>query len=374
MTAAFLPGLELAAAFYAEVLAPALADVPHAAARVGPGSDVLGYDDARSTDHGWGPRAQIFVDAADVGRAERAVAAALPETFRGWPVFFGWDDVPTTAHVETTTLAAWCEAHLGFDATRGASVDDWLATPQQALLEATAGAVFHDGLGVVDGGAAPGSSAGRGRARGDLGRLRASLAWYPDAVWRCVLAAQWRRIAQEEAFVGRAAEVGDELGARLVTARLARDVVRLCFLLERKWAPYTKWLGTAFSRLPIADVVGPSLAAALDGRTAAAREDALLAALVAVGAKQNALGLVAPIDATPRRFHARPFRVIGAQRFADALGASIVDEALRARADVGAIDQLVDSTDATSSPSRVRRIGLATLDVDSPAVRAPARR
>jgi hypothetical protein len=52
--AEFVPGVELARAFYQEVVAPRLGGVRHSAARLGPGSDVLGYDTARSTDHDWG--------------------------------------------------------------------------------------------------------------------------------------------------------------------------------------------------------------------------------------------------------------------------------------------------------------------------------
>jgi hypothetical protein len=33
----------------------------HSAARLGEGSEVLGFDTKRSTDHDWGPRLQIFL-------------------------------------------------------------------------------------------------------------------------------------------------------------------------------------------------------------------------------------------------------------------------------------------------------------------------
>ena len=52
---------------------------------------------------------------------------------------------------------------------------------------------------------------------GQLGRVRALLAWFPPQVHRWLLACQWERIAQEEAFVGRAAQAGDDLGSRLIT-------------------------------------------------------------------------------------------------------------------------------------------------------------
>jgi hypothetical protein len=48
----FIPAAELSRAFYAEVVRPLLGDRPHGAALLGWGSDVLGYDTERSTDHG----------------------------------------------------------------------------------------------------------------------------------------------------------------------------------------------------------------------------------------------------------------------------------------------------------------------------------
>ncbi len=229
----FVRGLELAGLFYADVVRPLLEGRAHVAARIGPGSDVLGFDTERSTDHGWGPRLHVFVAASDVETTRAAVDSGLPETFRGWPVRFGWDAIETRHHVQISTLTSWLEDQLGFDPQKGIAIARWLATPQQLLLEVTAGAVFHDPERV-------------------LGRLREKLAWYPDDVWLWLMACQWRRIGQEEAFVGRTAEVGDELGSRVVAARLVRDLMRLCFLQERRYAPYGKWLGTSFRGLPTA--------------------------------------------------------------------------------------------------------------------------
>jgi hypothetical protein len=213
----FLPGVELARALYAEVIAPLVHDVPHAAARMGWGSDVLGYDTERSTDHGWGPRVQLFVRAEDVDEVAARVERGLPEDFRGWPARFGWHDVPVQHHVDVVPLEKWLDDRLGLDPRRGVDLIDWLALPQQLLLETTSGAVFHD-------------------PEGELSDFRGRLSWYPDELWFWLLACQWRRVDQEEPFVGRTAEVGDELGSRVLAARLARDLVRLCFLLERRYA------------------------------------------------------------------------------------------------------------------------------------------
>jgi hypothetical protein len=52
----FTPGTELSGAFYRDAVRPLLGGRPHAAALLGWGSEVLGLDTPRSTDHGWGPR------------------------------------------------------------------------------------------------------------------------------------------------------------------------------------------------------------------------------------------------------------------------------------------------------------------------------
>lgn len=334
----FVPGLELARAFYDEHVRPLLADVPHSAALLGWGSEVLGFDTARSTDHGWGPRLQLFVGRRDVGRARAAIDGGIPNEFRGWPTPFGWDGTPVSHHVEIVPLERWLEDLLGFDPSQGVSLRDWLTTPQQVLLEVTRGAVFHDGLGRLE-------------------PVRAALAWYPDEVWLWLLACQWRRIDQEEPFVGRAAEVDDELGSRVVAARLVRDVMRLCFLLERRYAPYSKWLGSAFRRLEAHAALEAALASALAATDYAAREAALAEALEAAAARHNALGITAAVDPSVRLFHGRPYRVLGSGRFVEACLERVADGRLRDLPLVGAVDQWVDSTDVLSYPGVFQRAG-----------------
>jgi hypothetical protein len=86
--------------------------------------------------------------------------------------------------VDILELGEWCEDMIGFDPRAGVGWLDWLATSSHQLAEVTGGEVFHDGL-------------------GELGPIRTALTWYPHDVWLYVLTSQWRRIAQEEAFVGR---------------------------------------------------------------------------------------------------------------------------------------------------------------------------
>lgn len=87
VTRSFLPGLELAELFHADVMAPileaALEQVPYSAARIGWGSEVQGYDTARSTDHAWGPRMQVFL-ARGGFRARAGDLDALLDRESGW--------------------------------------------------------------------------------------------------------------------------------------------------------------------------------------------------------------------------------------------------------------------------------------------------
>jgi hypothetical protein len=334
----FASGLELSRAFYSEVVAPAIDGERHSAARLGQGSEVLGFDTPRSTDHGWGPRLQLFVEPGKTDEVVATLERRLPETFRGWPVRFGWDDVAVSHHVETYTIDGWLARRIGLERPVDLGPINWLATPQQLLLEATAGEVFHDGL-------------------GELNQVRRSLAWYPKDIWLWLLACQWQRIGQEEAFVGRTAEVGDEIGSRLVAGRLTRDLIRLCFLLERRYAPYMKWLGSAFARLDASKEVGPALERALGANNYGARERALGEAYEAVATRHNRLGLTDPVDPTVRPYYSRPFQVIGATRFVDACKAKVNDRLLRSLPLFGGIDQLADSTDmATPDAARAARV------------------
>lgn len=337
MSAAFVPGIELNAGFYRDVIGPGLGEIPHAAALLGWGSDVLGYDDARSTDHGWGPRLKLFVAPDDVARAADRIEELLPKAYAGWQVRFGWEGLPDKHFVEVNALSDWVVDQVGVDALHPLTSIDWLLMPQQQLLGVVGGAVYAD-------------------PQGELGRLRETLGWYPDPMWRWLLACQWTRISQEEAFVGRSADAGDDLGSAVLAGRIVRELIRLAFLQQRRYAPYSKWLGTAFSRLAGAGELMPVLGRALSAPGYAEREEALVTAYEHLARAQNDLGLHEPVDPTARNYFGRPFRVLHADRFADALIATVDDPLLTALPQVGSVDQWIDSTDVLSASGRTSEL------------------
>jgi hypothetical protein len=346
----FVKGLELSRLFFEEALRPVLAaEFPalrYAAAMLGTGSEVFGFDTEMSADHGWGPRVDLFLEEEDYEAAREAVRETLgrklPHRFRGYPTSFTEPDPsdngtqhlelrdagPVNHKVELMTPRGFFLNYLAFDIHHEIEPADWLTFPEQKLRTVASGAVFHDDIGLEE--------------------LRRRFAYYPRDVWLYLLAAGWARVGQEEHLMGRAGLVGDEIGSALIGARLVRDLMRLCFLMERTYAPYPKWFGTAFMRLDCAAALSPHLRAALSAETWRERERHLADAYRVVAEKHNSLGLTEPLPTEPRDFFGRPFKVIELHGFASSLLARIEDERVRrvaARRPIGSVDQFSDSTD-----------------------------
>ena len=346
-------GLELSRRFYFEAVRPVIERrfprLEHAAALIGSGSEVLGFDDDVSTDHHWGPRVQLFIrDLAPAAEVDRVLAEELPVSFAGFSTHFGEPDEhgvrllaparsgPVAHRVELLTVREFFGDELGFDALAPITAADWLAAPSHVLLELTAGEVFADPI-------------------GELAAARAALEWYPHDVWLVVMAGHWRRVSQLEHFVGRTGSRGDDVGSRLLAADLVRDLMRLGFLHERRYAPYPKWLGTAYAALGRPEA--PALAAALAAPDWRRREQALADAYRHVAESHNQLAATEPVDPEPREFYGRGFLVLFADRFVDALRAAIQDEHVRAiDHDAGAIDSVSDNTDVLTRPCVRRRL------------------
>jgi hypothetical protein len=220
---------------------------------------------------------------------------------------------------------------------------DWLVMPQQHLLHVTAGEIFHDGVGLAS--------------------LRTELAFYPDDVWLYLLAGEWARIAEEEHLMARAGYVGDEVGARLLAASLVRTMMRLCFLMERRYAPYPKWFGSAFRRLACGPECHPLMNAVLTSEGWQARDRALTQAFEVLARMHNRMSLTAPMPETASRFYERPFHVMAFHGFARALAERIESpegRALLGRRGIGSIDTWTGSTDLLESVTE-RRDALRAL-------------
>jgi hypothetical protein len=331
----FVPGIELCRQFYEQAVRPVLdasfPGLPHSAALLGRGSEVLGFDDAMSRDHNWEPRVLLFLRDDDHARhgalVDETLRAKLPARFRGQPTDYG-----------VVTVRGYVLDHLGIDITRDLDARDWLACNEQHLGMLTGGAVYHDEVG--------------------LQAVRDRFAYYPHDVWLYLLLAGWWRVHPEANLVGRTGYVGDELGSALIGSRLVVDLMRLCFLMERTYAPYAKWFGTAFARLSCGPELSPLLWRVLRAETWQERENALLAAYEKVAAMHNALGITPPVPTEVFRLWDRPFRVLWGD-FPGALRAQITDPTVKSIADrwpAGGIDHVRELLVRPRDHDRLRRV------------------
>jgi len=160
----FLPGLDLSEAFYKEAVKPLIdehfPELEYSAVRIGPGSDVLGFDTAQSMDHDWGPKLQIFVKESDYSSIKEELDSILrenlPTEIRGFPTNFilyesgsiGMSPVesgPINHGVTINTVGGFFIEYLGFNPMEDLRIIDWLVLPQQILLSIANGRVFYDG-------------------------------------------------------------------------------------------------------------------------------------------------------------------------------------------------------------------------------------
>ena len=359
----FIPGLQLSELFYWEEFRPILErnfpGLAHSAALIGYGSDVLGYDTPVSRDHMWGPRLVLFLPVEDYEKTSQAVNEVLrqelPVRFHGYSTHFSKPNpadngVRVSEDIETgpvehlisidTIPDYWHKSGM-IDPQRDPTVTEWLTIPQQQLLEWTAGKVFHDDLGLEE--------------------VRKKFAWYPQDIWLYLLASQWAQLAEIEAFVGRTWQLGDALGSQLVATQIVDYLMKLCFLMERRYAPYAKWLGTAIKELHCYPELQQLLVGILTAPDYPQREPWLVKAYVRVAELHNALQITPPIDVRTRTYsgwhvynaeqcelalddpkNTRPHQVIFAGRFVDAIRGEIRDpEVLALRPNLGSVSQFL---------------------------------
>ncbi len=354
---AFIPGLQLSRMFYEEAVRDILdrnfPDMPHSAALIGFGSDVIGFDNAMSTDHMWGPRMILLLQEDEYERLSPRVDAALreqlPVSFHGYSTHFGGADEigvrlatfiekgPVDHLIEISTLRQYVRNYTGWDPAEPLTVLDWLTFEEHKLLALTAGDVFHDDLGLND--------------------LRSRLAYYPHEVWLYIMASQWANIAEMAPFVGRTGHVGDEAGSRILAASQMRLLMGLFFQQERRYAPYSKWFGSAFNRLPCAAELLPWMTRAFDATTWQEREAALNPIYEYAARRHNQLGLTPPLPDQVSPFYSRPYQVIHAELFTAALLAEIKDPQLCAiPVPIGSVNQFITSVDALTRPELVRKL------------------
>jgi hypothetical protein len=337
----FVKGMEVAETFFVECIRPHidrhLPDLKYSAALIGSGSEVLGFDTEMSSDHDWGQRVMILVDEDDPHDVASTLKAVLGEN--------QW--------VQVYTIRDYLIGYLGYDIAHPLTPVDWLTLPQQKLRTLIAGRIFHDDLG--------------------LSSVLSRFDYYPHDLWLYMLACAWTRIEQEEHLTGRAGFVGDELGSSIIASRLVRDIMRLCFLMEKQYAPYAKWFGSAFMQLSCAPGLQPHLLSVVHGTDWETRQAHLATSYGVIAKMHNALGITEPLSCEPMQFYTRPFTVISMGRFSAAILNAIHDPQVKRIAEsrpIGNIDLFSDSTDMLEDAGRRKAVAGLYLTVEGHAMRA----
>ncbi len=353
----FIPGLQLSERFYIGIVKGLIEteflDLKYSAGLIGSGSEILGFDTAQSTDHHWGPRVMIFLQPKDIRKKKMIsdfLSNNLPPTFLGYSTHFGKPDEigvqllsksnkgqPINHRVEIQTVKSFFRKYLQIDPNKHLHVYDWLILSEQKLRTIKYGKFFHDQL--------------------NLSYFKEKLSYFPKDIWLYMMAAEWMKISQEESFVGRTGDVSDELGSKIIGSRLVQSVMRLCFLMEKEYTPYSKWFGTAFSTLKCAKKLSPVLDKVLASKKWTSREKHLAKSYKIIAQMHNDLKITKPLKIEVSNFHGRPYQVIHGEIFAIEIKKKIKDPAVKNISSyIGSVNQLSQTVDLLENDSLLNKL------------------
>ena len=242
-----MKAVDVSRGFVGEVLVPAVErKFPELTRRMacgmlGTGSDTVGLDDEFSQDHHWGVRANIVLSDEDHRAHGRKLLNYLkkemPPQHQGLQINF-----PKLMR-DGVTVESIGHYFLCFAKMKKPPVDEmqWFKTTESDLFHLSTGQVFHD-------------------PAGEFTRRREAFAYYPDNIWKKRIADWCLYFAgsQSPYNVHRCARRGDHVAATMFFALAVRRALELGFLLNRRYAPYIKWLPRLFRTLPrLANRVDP---------------------------------------------------------------------------------------------------------------------
>ena len=353
----FIKGLELCQSFFNEIAKPILEEnfpnLQYTAGLIGYGSDVLGFDDITSTDHMWGPRFYLFINDNDKYLANeimKVFAKRLPYTYKGYSVNFSQPDLNDNG-VRVPELIESGEVHplifiksineflyeyLGICELEKMDVLDWLSLSEHKLLALTSGKLFVDMLNIKT--------------------KFEPIKYYPNDVKLYLIASQWSLIAEEQAFVKRCGSRGDDMGSRIICSRIIERLMRLCFLYCDKYAPYSKWFGTAFDGLTISEEIKKEIKLSLSENDLLVRELHLVNAQALAGHLHNSTGITDKVHIQIQSYFNRDIKVIFADKFVGVIKSKLVHSPLYNIPLFGTLHQAGNFTTLTENNKYIENI------------------
>lgn len=210
---------------------------------VGYGSECLGFDDEISTDHDYGPSFCIWLPREVYIKCEKEMQAAydaLPKEFMGCAARV--EEEQGKGRVGVLCLEDFYLEILGRESVPEAP-EEWFALSEAALATATNGAVFADPCGKFT------------AIREGL------LSYYPREVWLKKLAESLARAAQAGQYnYARAMKRGERIAAELALTEFVKETMQIVYLLNKKYAPFYKWMHRGMKELAVGSEIGDMLA------------------------------------------------------------------------------------------------------------------
>ena len=221
----------------------------------GDGSECLGFDDALSRDHDWGPSFCIWLTSEDYvtfGQELQRAYDALPGEFAGFParrVFAGGE-----GRVGVLRIADFYRQFIGM-ARAPESIVEWSQLPENFLAKATNGAVFSDPL-------------------GKFSEIRnALLRYYPEDVRLKKIAVRAATMAQSGQYnYPRCLKRGERVAATCALGEFVQAACSMVYLLNHRYRPFYKWAHRGLRELPILSGVHQRLTDLCTARDGAAAQ------------------------------------------------------------------------------------------------------
>lgn len=239
-----MKGLELSERYYEaygkEMLArfPAL-DREYAAGLVGRGSECFGFDDEISRDHDYGPSFCVWLRRDVYERYGRKVQEAyekMPAEFLGVPGRVM--EETGRGRVGVLCLEDFYYGLLGTEHVPETNAE-WMRLKDENLSTATNGKVFEDRLGAFS------------RMREGL------LSYYPEDVRIKKIVARMAGMSRAGQYnYMRAMRRGERVAAELFLQEFIRESMQLVYLLNRRYAPFDKWLHRGMKDLDTCSEIG----------------------------------------------------------------------------------------------------------------------
>lgn len=199
---------------------------------VGEGSQCFGFDDEYSKDHDFSNGFCMWVD-DDI---YQAIGEELEEAYCQLMKDFGKESYLSKEgrnRYGVCRISEFYRSILGCE-KMPKTEQEWMAVEDWQLRTATNGQVFCD-------------------KQGEFSRIRQELLkYYPDRVWKKKLAVALMKSAQAGQYnYKRALQRKEAVTAQITLADYMRSTMEAVYLINRVYAPYSKWLYKGMDKLPI---------------------------------------------------------------------------------------------------------------------------